>query len=212
MAFNPYTAGSPACPAMCDLPESLTTPSLVDLLDPNDSNPMIQAWLEAVDGTGAFPDNNATPEQIAASIALLQTGMFSLTPDQLDGALGQLDAINPTLPALAVNAGILTDPGYLAYVTEPGTAFDPVYGGYNPALILPDILQLLGIGAAPSAISQLVDPAIAASGFDVAMSMDPATLLNAFDPAAMSAGFAALLENLGAALAPELATSLLAVF
>ena len=46
----------------------------------------------------------ATPDQISAGIALLQTGIFNLTPDQLDEAIGQLDAINPALPALAVNA------------------------------------------------------------------------------------------------------------
>jgi hypothetical protein len=201
VAFNPFTAGSPACAAMCDIPESLTTPGLVDMLDPDNSNAMIQAWLAGVAGTGAFPDNNATPEQIAASIALLQTGIFNLTPEQLDEAIGQLDAINPALPALAVNAGILTDPGYLAYVTEPGTAFDPVYGGLNPALVLPDILQLFGI-----------DPAAAATGFDAAMSVDLDTVLGGFDPAAMSAELATLLENLGAALIPELATSLLNVF
>jgi hypothetical protein len=212
VAFNPFTPGSPVCPAMCDIPESLTTRSLLDMLDPNDSNPTIQAWLAGVDGTSAYPDNNATPEQIAASIALLQTGIYNLTPEQLDEAIGQLDAINPGLPALAVNAGILTDPGYLAYVTEPGTVFEPVYGGYNPALILPDILQLLGIGAGPSDVSQLVDPAAAATGFDAAMSADLGAVLGGFDPAAMSAELATLLENLGAALAPDLATSLLNVF
>jgi len=105
VAFNPYAAGSPACPAMCDISESLTTRSLVDMLDPNDSNPMIQAWLAGVANTSAYPDNNATPEQIAASIALLQTGIYNLTPEQLDEAIGQLDAINPGLLALAVNAG-----------------------------------------------------------------------------------------------------------
>lgn len=120
---------------------------------------MIQAWLAGVAGTGAFPDNNATPEQIAASIALLQTGIFNLTPEQLDEVIGQLDAINPALPALAVNAGILTDPGYLAYVTEPGTAFDPVYGGLNPALVLPDILQLFGIDAGRPASANWSTPA-----------------------------------------------------
>ena len=212
VAFNPFTAGSPACAAMCDVPESLTTPSLVDMLDPDNSNAMIQAWLAGVAGTGAFPDNNATPEQIAASIALLQTGIFNLTPEQLDEVVGQLDAINPALPALAVNAGILTDPGYLAYVTEPGTAFDPVYGGWNPALVLPDILQLFGIDAGSSGVSQLVDPAAAATGFDAAMSVDLGTVLGGFDPAATSAELATLLENLGAALIPELANSLLNVF
>jgi hypothetical protein len=209
VAFNPYTAGSPACPAMCDLPDGLTTAALVDMLDPNDSNPMIQAWLAGAAGTGAFPDNNATPEQIAAAIALLQTGMFNLTPEQLDSAIAQLDAIHPALPALAVNAGILTDPGYLAFVTDPGTAFDPVYGGYNPALILPDILQLFGAEAGQVDLGQLADPGALTSGFDAAMATDLGTLLTALDAAALSAEFGALLENFGAALGPDLATSLL---
>jgi hypothetical protein len=231
VAFNPYTAGSPACPALCDIPGNLTTPALVNLLDPDGSNPMIQAWLAGVDGTGAFPDNNATPDQISAGIALLQTGIFNLTPDQLDEAIGQLDAINPALPALAVNAGILTDPGYLAFITDPGTEFDPVYGGWNPALVLPDILQLFGIGAGASDVSQLIDPAAATDGLDAAMAatsmdlgtlfagFDPATisvdletLLGGFDSAALSADLATLLENLGATLAPDLATTLLNVF
>jgi hypothetical protein len=196
----------------------------VDMLDPDDSNPMIQAWLAGADGSGAYPDNNATPDQIAAAIALLQTGIFNLTPDQLDGAIGQLDAINPALPALAVNSGILTDPGYLAYVTDPGSAFDPVYGGYNPALILPDILQLFGIGASSADVGQLVDPAtfdpavtldlsaLLAEFDPAALSVDLGTLLSGFDPAAMTADLSTLLENLGAAMVPDLATSLLSVF
>jgi hypothetical protein len=203
VAFNPYTAGSPACPAMCDLPDGWTTAALVDMLDPDDSNPMIQAWLADAAGTGAFPDNNATPEQIAAAIALLQTGMFNLTPEQLDEAIAALDAIHPALPALAVNAGILTDPGYLAFVTDPGTAFDPVYGGYNPALILPDLLQLFGTDAAPVDLSQLVDPG--------ELSMDLSTLLGGFDPAAVSTDLSTLLQNLATACVPDLATSLLNV-
>jgi hypothetical protein len=113
-------------------------------------------------------------------------------------------------------------------VTEPGNAFDPVYGGYNPALILPDILQLFGIGAGSADVSPMVDPAAVADGFDAAMSadlstllggLDPAaitadlsTLLAGFDPGAISADLATLLENLGAALVPDLATSLLNVF
>jgi hypothetical protein len=136
-------------------------------------------------------------------------GMFNLAPARLDSAIQQLDAINPALPALAVNAGILTDPGYLPYVTDPGTAFEPVYGGYNPALILPDILGLFGIEAGQVDVSQLVDPGALTSGFDAAMTSDLGTSLTAFDPAALSAEFAALLENFGAALGPDLATSLL---
>jgi hypothetical protein len=210
VAFNPYTPGSPACPALCDIPESLTTRSLVDMLDPNDSNPMIQAWLAGFDGTGAFPDNNATPDQIAASIALLQPGIFNVTPEQLDGVIAQLEDINPALPALAVNAGFITDPGYLAFLTDPGTEFVPVYGGWNPALVLPDILALFGIDTGSSGVGELVDPATAAGGLDAAMSLDLSALLGGFDPAAMSADFT-LLEDLTSAWVPDLATSFLNV-
>jgi len=191
-AFNPYTAGSPACPALCDLPENLTTRALVDMLDPNDSNPMIQAWLAGFDPGAEFPNNNATPDQVSAAIALLQTGMFNLTPEQLDGVIGQLEDINPALPALAVNAGFITDPGYLAFVTEPGSEFEPVYGGYNPALVLPDILQLFGIGEQASDVGQLVDPG-AVAGFDAAWSTDLSALLDGFDPTEMSANLSNLL-------------------
>jgi hypothetical protein len=231
-AFNPYTAGSPACPAICDIPDSLTTRALVDMLDPNDSNPMIQAWLAGFDPGAEFPNNNATPDQIAASIALLQTGIFNLTPEQLDGALAQLEEINPALPALAVNAGFLTDPGYLAFINEPGSAFEPVYGGWNPALVLPGILDLLGIDTGSSGVSELVDPAALdlsalSAGFDPSsfdlsalfggfdpssMSLDLGELFSGFDPAAMSADFATLIEDLTSAWVPDLATSALSVF
>jgi hypothetical protein len=206
-AFNPYTAGSPACPAMCDIPESLTTRALVDMLDPNDSNPMIQAWLAGFDPGAEFPNNNATPDQVAASIALLQTGIFNLTSEQLDAALAQLAEFNPALPALAVNAGFLTDPGYLAFINEPGSAFDPVYGGWNPALVLPGILDLFGIGTGSSVVSELVDPASPA-----AMSLDLGELFSGFDPTGMSADFVTLVEDLTSAWVADLATSALSVF
>jgi hypothetical protein len=57
-------------------------------------------------------------------------------------------------------------------VANPGTEFDPVYGGWNPALVLPDISQLFGIDTRSSGVSELVDPATAAGGLDAAMSLD----------------------------------------
>ena len=238
-AFNPFTAGSPACPASCDVPEYLTTRALVDMLDPDDSNPMIQAWLNA-----DIPNNNATPEQVNSAIALLQTGMFNLTPEQLDGVITQLGDINPALPALAVNAGFITDPGYLAYVTDPSTEFNPIYGGLNPALVWPDLLQLVGVDTGSSAVGELVDPAAAVGGLDTAWTadlsalfggvdpaemsdslsdvlgaFDPATfsvdwaiLLGEFDPAALSTASANLIEDLTATFVPDLATSALTMF
>jgi hypothetical protein len=215
-AFNPYTAGSPACPALCDIPENLTTRALVDMLDPDDSNPMIQAWLAGIEPGADFPNNNATPGQVAAAIALLQTGVFNMTPEQLDGALAQLEDINPALPALAVNAGFLTDPGYLAFINEPGTPFEPVYGGWNPALVLPGILDLFGIGDEASDVSQVVDPmafdlSALFGGFDPA-SLDLGALFGGYDPAAVSTEVADLLEDLTAAWVPDLAASALTVF
>jgi hypothetical protein len=238
VAFNPYVAGSPACPALCEnIPEYLATRSLVDMLDPNDSNPMIQAWLAGVDGTGLFPDNNATPEQVYMSIALLQTGIFNLTPEQLDSAIDWLDDINPVLPALAVNAGFLTDPGYLDFVNDPTGGFDPVYGGWNPALVWPDILQLFGVDTGSSGLGELADPAVGAidgafaadlsatsaefsenlsdlwSAFEPgAFAMDWAALFDGSAAASLSAEWANLLEDLTATVVPDVATSALSLF
>jgi hypothetical protein len=185
-------------------------------LDPDDSNPMIQAWLAGFEPGADFPNNNATPDQVAAAIALLQTGVFNVTPEQLDGALAQLEDINPALPALAVNAGFLTDPGYLAFINEPGTPFEPVYGGWNPALVLPGILDLFGIGDEASDVSQVVDPtafdlSALFGGFDPA-SLDLGALFGGYDPAAVSTEVADLLEDLTAAWVPDLAASALTVF
>jgi hypothetical protein len=107
---------------------------------------------------------------------------------------------------------MLTDPGYLAFVTDPGSEFDAVYGGWNPALVLPDILQLFGIDTGASGVSDLVDPATAVGGLDGAMSVDLSTLLGGFDAGALTADLSILLENLGTALAPDLATAVLNVF
>ena len=179
------------------------------------------------------------PTKSHAAIALLQTGMFNLTPEQLDGAIAQLEDINPALPALAVNAGFITDPGYLAFINEPGPAFDPVYGGWNPALVWPDLLQLFGVddadvrrrstlvgswstawtadlsalfgGFDPAEISENLSDLLGA--FDpTALSIDWATLLGDFDPAALSTEWANSMEDLTAAFVPDLATSALSIF
>ena len=61
-------------------------------------------------------------DQINNSIALLQTGFVQLQP----GASWRTSTrhwgrINPELPALYTNAGIITNPNYLSYVSEPTT-------------------------------------------------------------------------------------------
>jgi hypothetical protein len=147
-AFNPFSAGSPACLGQCDIPEGWSTPELVDMLDPDDSNPMIQAWLAGFAEDALYPNNNATQEQINYAIALLQTGMYNLTPEQVDNYNDALASINGGLPALFTNAGIVTDPEYLQFVQpdngglDPAEPLDGLYGGYNPALVFNDLLAL----------------------------------------------------------------------
>jgi hypothetical protein len=139
--FDPFTAGSPACSASCDIPESLTYPAIVqDIENLDPSNTTLQTWLaEYAAGTAAEP----TQSQIDETTALLQTGEYNLTPDQLATIDADLASINPELPALYTNAGILTDPGYLAFTDGTTATFDPVYGGDNLNLVGQDYLTLL---------------------------------------------------------------------
>ncbi|MBV8291852.1 MAG: hypothetical protein JOY55_08540 [Mycobacterium sp.] len=156
VAFDPLVPGSPACPGACDGLGIYTVPQLVQAignLDPG--NPMINEWLADV---AASPptDNNATPPQTDASISLLQTGFFNLTPTELANVDSELASINPELPALLTNIGILTDPGYLAYGDGLTTTFDPVYGGIAPSLVVPDLEDMLG----PSFTTLLSNPEV----------------------------------------------------
>jgi hypothetical protein len=138
VAFDPAVEGSPFCPATCDVPSSLTQPALVqDVLAWDPSNTTIQEWLDN------YPDSNATITEAEDSVALLQTGEFNLTPEQLATYDADLAAINPELPYLFTNAGIVTDPNYLAFTDGTTTTFDPTYGGYNPFPIAGDLLTLL---------------------------------------------------------------------
>jgi hypothetical protein len=139
--FDPFTAGSPACLASCDIPESLTYPAIVqDIANLDPSNTTLQTWLaEYAAGTAAAP----TQSQIDETTALLQTGEYNLTPDQLATVDADLASINPELPALYTNAGILTDPGYLAFTDGTTATFDPVYGGDHLNLVAQDYLTLL---------------------------------------------------------------------
>jgi hypothetical protein len=264
VAFNPFTPGSPACPGVCELPEGFSTYDLVNALDPDDSNPMIQAWLAGFAEDALYPNNNATQEQINYAVALLQTGMYNLTPEQLDNYNDALASINGGLPALFTNAGIVTDPEYLDFI-EPGNGgLDPsvplegMFGGYNPALVWNDLFalddyetnwgQLLNVNtletlffplsstaaesgaSTASEIGPVFDPAsfdlsALSGGFDPSSfdlsallggfdtgPLDVGALLGGFDPAAMSAEFTNLLEELTAAWIPDLAASVLTAF
>jgi len=156
VAFDPFVPGSPACPGACDGVGIYTVPELVQAignLDPG--NPMINQWLADV-AANPPTDNNATPPQTDASISLLQTGFFNLTPTELANVDSELATINPELPALLTNIGILTDPGYLAYSLGDTTTFDPVYGGIAPSLVVPDLEEMLG----PSFTTLLSNPEV----------------------------------------------------
>ncbi len=186
VTFNPFEPGSPVCPGDCQAfgsegPLGVTLPIVQDInsLTPG-GNPIINEWLAAVAGGYA---NIPTQTDIDYTVGLLDTGLFTFTPDQETSIIDSLAEINPTLPNLAINAGLLTDPGYLA--VSPGVVADPPlaeFGGLDPQLIVPDLLQIFGGSAATADVSQMFD-------------------VSALDPSALSADLAALF---GANLAPDL--------
>ena len=112
-------------------------------------------------------------------IALLQTGSYNFSPTELaqvDTALGN---INPELPALFTNDGIITDPAYEAYTgTGP---LDAVYGGYDPNLVGTDLVTLF-----QDSLSSPTDPTL---------STDLSTLANDFTFPGDAANLAALLAG-----------------
>ena len=147
VAFDPFVAGSPACPALCDIPAGTTQLDLLkDVLALDPSNTSLASYV------GDFADqNNATIPQINDAVALLQTGSYNFSPTELaqvDTALGN---INPELPALYTNMGILTDPNYVAYLSDPTNPellnssgqLVGEYGGYNYMLVGDDIVKFI---------------------------------------------------------------------
>ncbi len=185
VTFNPFEPGSPVCPGACEAfgsegPLGITLPIVQDInaLTPG-GNPIINEWLAAVAGGYA---NIPTQTDIDYTVGLLDTGLFTFTPETEDSIIASLTAINPELPNLVINAGLLTDPGYLA--VSPGMVADPPlaeFGGLNPQLILPDLLALFGGGSAAADFGQIFDPGAAAS---------------ALDPGAFSAELSTLMTNL----------------
>jgi hypothetical protein len=213
--FDPYTAGSPACPALCDIPASNQIPALVaDIAKADPSNTTLANWVTDYNTNPALV-NEPTQDQINNSIALLQTGSYNFSPTELaqvDTALGN---INPELPALLTNAGILTDPNYLTYVSDPTTTVPLVgeYGGYNPWLEGADFLKLLqDAGSNPvdptlsadlntvlTDLSFPGNPAALATLLGVSAAATPAAAVDpsSLDPTSFSADMSALLASLG---------------
>jgi hypothetical protein len=224
--FDTFTAGAAFCPASCDIPESVTIPALVqDIENLDPSNTTIQTWLTDY---AANPStvNEPTADQINSSIALVQTGMYNLTPDQLATVDADLASINPELPALLTNAGVYIDPAYLAYTgTGP---LDAVYGGHDLNLVGQDLLTLLTNNetnysaltnldtlrtlafplSAGASSGSAVDPAALSTDLSALLASlgDPSA--GALDPAGLSADLSALLSSLSTTLASDLGTQL----
>jgi hypothetical protein len=224
VAFDPFVAGSPACPALCDIPAGTTQLDLLkDVLALDPSNTSLASYV------GDFANqNNATIPQINDAVALLQTGSYNFSPTelaQIDTALGN---INPELPALYTNMGILTDPNYLAYLSDP-TNPDLLnssgqlvgeYGGYNYMLVGDDIVKFI-----QDSFTGHVDPTLATDlqtlFTDFTFPGDPAALASllgegaastaagAVDPTGMTADLSTVLAGFDpSALSTDL-TSLL---
>lgn len=152
--FDPFTPGSPLCPALCDQspfapPFGVTIADVVQSIQNiGPPNPLISEWL-ALNSSGLA--NAPTAEQINATVAGLQTGLFTLNPDTEAQIVDELNSINPNLAKLLVNAGLMTDPAYLgpwAGTGGPDSGVDipPVpseLGGWNPMQIWPDLLGVV---------------------------------------------------------------------
>ena len=198
VAFDPYVEGSPACPAVCDLPAQDTQLALVqDILAWDPSNTTVAQWV------ADFPDNNATTVESEDAVALLQTGQYNLTPDQLATYDADLTAINPELPALLTNDGIVTDPNYLAFADGTTTTFDPTYGGYDPILVIQDLQTLLTNNDwnfssldNVNTVGFLLDPAEGDPGLSAAAAVPAATDVSSLDPS-LSSDLSSLLAGLG---------------
>jgi hypothetical protein len=166
--FDPYTAGSPACPGACDIPTEFQIPSLVAAISAADpSNTTLSEWVSqyAIDPSLV---NEPTQDEINASIALLQTGIYNLDAQELTDVDKGLASINEGLPALYTNAGYFTDPAYQAY--SGSGPLDPEYGGYNPMLVFQDLLDLANH---PTDFSQLSNPELLWFLADPLTSPDP---------------------------------------
>jgi hypothetical protein len=227
VAFDPFVAGSPACPALCDIPAGTTQLDLLkDVLALDPSNTSLASYV------GDFAaQNNATIPEINDAVALLQTGSYNFSPTelaQIDTALGN---INPELPALYTNEGILTDPNYLTYLSDP-TAVGITnssgqlvgeYGGYNYMLVGDDLVKLFqDAGTSP------VDPTLSADlntvVTDFAFPGDPTALASllgesaassagaATDPTGFTADLSTLLAGLGTGVGSDGLSQLLTDF
>lgn len=108
-------------------------------------NPLIQQWIDLTEQEAANAVGNAngsTDEQVMAGISALQTGIFTFDADTHNGIIDFLADINPWLPNLVVNGGLMTDPGLLG-----PWSINPETGYYTPPTYNPDLpLDMQEIG------------------------------------------------------------------
>jgi hypothetical protein len=168
----------------------------------------------------------------------LQTGSYNFSPTELAQVDQALANINPELPALYTNLGILTDPNSLTYLTDPSSVtgangvLESVYGGYDPNLGLADLLTLLQDAGSnpidptlftdlntvltdfsfpgdPSALAAVFGAAsTAAAATDPTLSTDLSTLLASMGTTAGSDLLSQLVSELGTQLTADLSTVL----
>ena len=139
--FDPYTAGSPACPAACDIPAEFQIPSLVAAIAKADpTNTTLAEWV-AQDAINPALVNEPTQDEINASTALLQTGIYNLDADRARGRRqAAWPASTPSCRSCTRTPG--TSPIPHTRRTRGTGPLDPEYGGYNPMLVFNDLLAL----------------------------------------------------------------------
>ena len=205
--FDPFTAGSPACPGTCDLMPGMQIPDLVaDISKLDPTNTTLAHWVADYAKDPALV-NEPTQSQVNSAIALLQTGVYNLTPGQLAEVDKVLASINPALPFAETNAGWYTDPGYLAYTgTGP---LNMVYGGYDPNLVAQDLGNVFNdLINGHTNYSELFNPAVwwfladpltapAPAAATEAGASAASTLASSLDPSTFSTGISGLLTSLG---------------
>jgi|GEM_PF-1389480 len=173
--FDPFTEGSPACPALCDIPTSMQIPALVeDIAKSDPSNTTLANWVADYAKNPTLVNEPTQPE-INASVALLQTGIYNLNATELADVDKGLASINPELPQLLTNAGVYTDSDYLAYGTPNApdvSTLQTMYGGYNPQQVFNDLVTMLGD---KTDFNQLSNPALLLFLADPLSSPDPYT-------------------------------------
>ena len=139
VAFDPYVAGSPACPALCDLPGR--QPSWrwckTSSTGIRPTRSLAQCGRFRSTTTQRTVETERCRRAVADGSVQLHSGP---TGGRYDTALS---TINPELPCLYTNDGIVTDPNYLAFGDGTTTTFDPIVRRLQPQAGRTDLVTLL---------------------------------------------------------------------